>query len=118
MLFTFSLVTFAWIFFRANNIHDALYIVKNLFKGMGNITDFNYVMTSITSMALTKIQLLIAVGGIGLIEFMYILGRREGFFTWLSKRSVPLRWAFYFFLVNSAFWLAYSESVQFIYFQF
>ena len=28
---TFSLVTFAWIFFRANNLGDAWFIVRHLF---------------------------------------------------------------------------------------
>ncbi|MEP6615394.1 MAG: MBOAT family O-acyltransferase [Ginsengibacter sp.] len=31
MVFTFFLVTFAWIFFRANSIHDAFLIVHNIF---------------------------------------------------------------------------------------
>jgi hypothetical protein len=33
ILATFSLVTFAWIFFRATSRNDALYIVNHLFRG-------------------------------------------------------------------------------------
>ena len=33
ILTTFSLVTFAWIFFRASSLNDALYIVSHLFNG-------------------------------------------------------------------------------------
>ena len=33
MLTTFSLVTFAWIFFRAASLSDALYIVRHLVSG-------------------------------------------------------------------------------------
>lgn len=29
---TFNLVCFAWIFFRANNLHDAVYVVGNIFR--------------------------------------------------------------------------------------
>jgi len=36
--FTFNLVCFAWIFFRANSYADSIYIVKNLFNGFGNIS--------------------------------------------------------------------------------
>jgi alginate O-acetyltransferase complex protein AlgI len=32
-LVTFSIVTYLWIFFRANNISDALYIATNIFSG-------------------------------------------------------------------------------------
>ena len=32
VLITFLFVTFAWIFFRANNVRDAFYIIKKIFK--------------------------------------------------------------------------------------
>lgn len=31
---TFNLIAFAWIFFRANNLSDAVYVVNNLFTGI------------------------------------------------------------------------------------
>lgn len=31
MIWTFSIVCFAWIFFRANNVHDSFTIIRNLF---------------------------------------------------------------------------------------
>jgi len=37
---TFNLVCFAWIFFRANNASDAVYIVKNAFNVLGNYKIF------------------------------------------------------------------------------
>jgi len=43
IVLTFNLVCFAWIFFRANNIDDAFYIVKNITNGFNNI---GYVVTS------------------------------------------------------------------------
>jgi D-alanyl-lipoteichoic acid acyltransferase DltB (MBOAT superfamily) len=36
MLVTFILVNFAWIFFRANSLKDAFYVVSNLFTGLNN----------------------------------------------------------------------------------
>jgi len=36
---TFNLVTFAWIFFRANGIEDALYVIKNLLSALQNLTN-------------------------------------------------------------------------------
>jgi D-alanyl-lipoteichoic acid acyltransferase DltB (MBOAT superfamily) len=38
---TFNLVNFAWVFFRANNLGDALYVISNLFYGYkGLSSDF------------------------------------------------------------------------------
>src|SRR5205807_8719064 len=34
MLFTFALVCFAWIFFRAESVSDAFYVVNHLFQGL------------------------------------------------------------------------------------
>jgi D-alanyl-lipoteichoic acid acyltransferase DltB (MBOAT superfamily) len=36
-LFVFILVDFAWIFFRANNVSDAFYIIRNIFSFAGEI---------------------------------------------------------------------------------
>lgn len=52
---TFSLVCFSWIFFRANNLKDAFYIIGNLFSGMplqvlsiySNLSNFNFTKTII-----------------------------------------------------------------------
>ncbi|MBR1442389.1 MAG: MBOAT family protein, partial [Firmicutes bacterium] len=38
VIFTFILVAFAWIFFRANSTDDALYIITHLTDGIENIT--------------------------------------------------------------------------------
>ena len=34
--FTFNLVAFAWIFFRADNLSDAMYVVTHLTNGIGD----------------------------------------------------------------------------------
>src|SRR5690606_21430622 len=38
VLTVFVLVNFSWIFFRANNISDAVYIIQHSFTGLGNIS--------------------------------------------------------------------------------
>ncbi|MFT4032352.1 MAG: MBOAT family O-acyltransferase [Siphonobacter sp.] len=45
ILATFSLVTFAWIFFRANSVHDAFTLIDTLFSWRGwkvELDSFNY----------------------------------------------------------------------------
>lgn len=118
VFFTFSLVSFAWIFFRSNSINDAFYIISHLFTDLGKITNLEYLLSSISSMALTKFQLLIAVSGILLIEVVHLFERKGKAFEWLSDRPLLIRWAVYSILTTAAFWLAFSENKQFIYFQF
>jgi alginate O-acetyltransferase complex protein AlgI len=37
ILFTFSVVSLTWVFFRSNDLHDSMYIVKNIFNYNGYI---------------------------------------------------------------------------------
>lgn len=118
VVFTFSLVTFAWIFFRANSIEDAFYIIRHLFSDIRNITNVQYLVNSISSMALTKFQLIICIVGLITVEGVHLLQRKRNIIDWLSEKPVMARWAVYSVLVTVTFWLAFSENKQFIYFQF
>jgi hypothetical protein len=69
-------------------------------------------------MALTKFQLLIAIGGIITVEMVHIFERKRNAFEWLTHKPVLIRWAAYSLLLIATFWLAFSENNQFIYFQF
>lgn len=46
IVFTFSLVSFAWIFFRASNIHDAILIIKHIVTAQ-HPTSFQLMVTNI-----------------------------------------------------------------------
>jgi len=116
--FTFCLISFAWIFFRANSIKDAFYIVTHLFTGIGKITDVKYLVNSISNMALTKFQLIISVAGIIIIELVHLFQRKGSVFDRISEKPALIRWAAYSILIITTFWLAFSENKQFIYFQF
>ena len=81
---TFSLISFAWIFFRAENLHEATYIVRHLFTGQLFVN-----------------LPLIALGGIVLMEIVqYIQGERD-ISEILKNQSALLRWSAYLFI----FWL-------------
>lgn len=116
--FTFGMVSFAWIFFRANSINDAFYIVRHLFSDLGKATNFTYLINSISDMGLTKFQLLVATGGIVLIEVVHLFERKRNILGWLSSKPALVRWTAYSVLLIVTFWLAFSENNQFIYFQF
>ena len=57
-IITFILVAFAWLFFRANSVEDALYLLKTLFAFEGGISD------TLTNMGLDLSHIILVVSSI------------------------------------------------------
>lgn len=103
---TFLLTTFAWIFFRAESIHHALYYIKGI---------FTYELFSFPKMYSRQVIFLVLL--FFLIEW---LGREYNYAIegiGAKVKSKILRWSFYYFI--GVLILFYSGHQQgFIYFQF
>lgn len=118
MILTFILVTFAWIFFRANSFHDVKIILKNLFI-------YNpWILTdgSLYSLGLDSKEFIISIIGILVILAINNLEIRINVLEVLSKQNLVFRWTVYIFTILSiiiygVYGSGYSEQ-QFIYFQF
>ena len=109
IIITFTLIVFAWIFFRAKNVDEAINYISIIFSD----TLFKYPEFRFKTKAL--ITLILTV-----VFFVFEwFGRENDFalqkigFRWNSK----LRWLLYFILVFSIFYFAGKEQV-FIYFNF
>lgn len=117
-IFTFILVDFAWIFFRANSFSDAKIIIKNLFV-------FNpWIITNGDLLKLGLNQAEFIMGIIGIITVMIIdnKSRNSNLIKALGKQNLCFRWFVYLatmtiLLIFGVYGSGYSES-QFIYFQF
>lgn len=72
IIVTFLLITFAWIFFRANNFNDAIYIIKNMFN-----INFNNIKEQILSIGLDKYDLLITSISIIILFFFEIMNQKR-----------------------------------------
>lgn len=115
---TFFLIDFTWIFFRANNMADAMYIVKNLFS------DFSMWFTpGYFAMAMDKIGFYVNNGTVIFlcILFMFAIelweGKKE--LTERINNSIwPIRWTFYYGIIILIIFFGYFGKSQFIYFQF
>ena len=109
ILTTFFLICFSWIFFRANSLNDALYILKTIFYNPGTL----YVPTAdITSIYYSIIVVLMLLT----IEF-----KQEFFnniFTLRKNKITILRWLYYCVLIFIILYIGVFDSSQFIYFQF
>lgn len=106
---TFGLTTFAWIFFRAENIKQAFSYIKIIFS-----TSLLHIPTQFGGIHAIKTALIVIVFII--IEW---LGRRDQFaIEKITLKWQPiLRYAFYYAIIFSIFWFS-GDKQQFIYFQF
>mgnify|MGYP003667452434 FL=1 len=117
VLLTFGLVTFAWVFFRANTLADAGYIVKNLFTFNPEVI----LDGDIYKLGLVWREFKIAIIAILVLLGANILERKYNLLDLLRKQNLVIRWAFY--LVLTLYVLFYgvygsNEKAAFIYFQF
>ena len=120
---TFLLVTFSWIFFRADTFSEALYIIKHSVTDTGrNIQDLlSNVSKGIPfdlQLGLSKPQMLIGISGIILMEVIHLMQNRYHLSEWISSRPVYIRWSIYYTVILSIIFFGVYENRQFIYFQF
>ncbi|MEO8393181.1 MAG: MBOAT family O-acyltransferase [Chloroflexota bacterium] len=116
ILFTFALVTFAWIFFRANSLSDAIYIITHLFvsKGSGLTDPFAAGLLS------QQVEFALSCGLIALLIGVDVLIERSGFDALLKTRPFTVRWAAYYAAGAAVIFSGlYGTGAQiFIYFRF
>ncbi len=119
---TFTLISFAWIFFRAKTIGSALYIASHLGVGLthlgSQIRNLAFVKVNVI-MRLDKTEFLIAICSICLLVAIETLQQRVQLGEFLKQRPVWTRWAVYYAGVLAVvFFGAFNNSQEFIYFQF
>lgn len=111
---TFGLTAFAWIFFRARDLHHAASYIKSL--GIGLIHKSSYIETINFIYWKTGFPILFLIILFFIIEW---LGREQQYaIAQLGvKWHKPLRWAMYYGIILIIFYFGGKEQ-QFIYFQF
>jgi alginate O-acetyltransferase complex protein AlgI len=116
---TFVLVNIAWVFFRAVNIHDALYIVRKFTSVPGEMLQ---VVAShhIAFLNLPGIYnaILPGFGLIAFLEIAHIIQHKYDLEHTFSARPTFVRWSLYFGGQAALFFLGVYQDQQFIYFQF
>ncbi len=114
---TFSLVAFAWIFFRANSIDDALYIVKHLVTGLPEaILNYKTSFSDVSGMRMSEV--LTSLGLIAFLEFIHTIQRHVDISRWLNTTIRLVRWSIYVACILIILFYGVFSDKQFIYFQF
>ncbi|PHS09019.1 MAG: membrane-bound O-acyltransferase family protein [Kordia sp.] len=105
-ILTFSMVTLAWVFFRAENITEAFLFVERIF-----INDFNENVLFSSN----KYLLILLISVFSILTLLFI----EALFYMKNKMEVTLsgKWLL-FLIVMIAFFGAFKNHSEFIYFQF
>lgn len=109
ILITFCLASFAWIFFRAANFDDAMYIVTNIFRveTFSGLNLFKFSADMYLSFAL-----------VALLLFIEILEEKFHLSESLKLSPVAVRYSVYAAGIIAMMVLGVWKSADFIYFQF
>ncbi|MCL4117181.1 UNVERIFIED_CONTAM: hypothetical protein GTU68_045237 [Idotea baltica] len=107
---TFIVVCFAWVFFRANSVHDAFLILKQSFV-FSNSEGIYTAGIDAYNMNILLVSILILI----MFELTH---KRINLYHFLNNQSVVFRWSVYFFIIFSIFVFRELTIQEFIYFQF
>jgi len=109
---TFVLTCIAWVFFRAKDVHEAMYILTHMFRKSDNTSVF------ITNGKFTNQDFIFSVVLILFLSFVSFHQRNKSIIGYFLNKPVWLRYSVYLLLILSIFYLGVFEETQFIYFQF
>ena len=114
---TFFLVTFAWIFFRANNLPEAFLVIRNSLHGWSfpGLTASVHVLSRF---GLTFNEFLISVISLFLLMIADRLSEKTPVDLYILHRPVVLRWLIYYAILVAIIFYGVFEKRPFIYQQF
>ena len=118
VLVTFALVAYAWIFFRANTLGDAVFISQHLLSGWRGIDARQGATLLLDFSQHYRPELAVAAFGVFLMLLVEYFGRRRSLQAWVVAQPAAVRWAGYVGLTLLVLYLGVFNSTSFIYFQF
>ena len=118
VLVTFGLVTYAWIFFRANSLGDALFISQHLGKGWSTLNSRQLGTLLLDFSQHYRPELAMALFAVFVMLLVEYLGRNRSLQAWVATQPFGVRWAGYAGLTLLILYLGIFNSTSFIYFQF
>jgi D-alanyl-lipoteichoic acid acyltransferase DltB (MBOAT superfamily) len=116
---TFTLVSFAWIFFRAHNIHTVFYIISHIFSGIPEL--YNKLTSQqivFENLGLTMNDFIFSIVLIIFLETVHYFQHKINLSEYFINRPVYVRWGAYYTLIIAILFWGVFEDRQFIYFQF
>jgi alginate O-acetyltransferase complex protein AlgI len=115
IIVTFLIVSFSWIFFRANSISDAFYIITHLFTNISfNANSFGAKLVLMTNDIILSLILIV------FIVYMDILQEKKNktFLGFMADKGPAARIFFYLIILFIILLFGVFKNTTFIYFQF
>ncbi len=115
---TFILVCFAWVFFRADSLNGAIYVLKNMFSSLS--FSIVYLKQTAWGMGFTRFSFILCAALLVILIIIDYFNYKKPAETTLGQRNFFLRWGVYVMLgFVIIFCIMFtSQSQNFIYFQF
>ncbi len=114
-LVVFLLVAFAWTFFRAQSLSDAVYVLVHMFDGIGQSGYLSSVMDIFDLNVFGIVCLLIPI--VLLFVYDYVALKVDPIVI-ISKQKPVIRWVIYYVFVLFVLLFASFSAQEFVYFQF
>lgn len=109
---TFNLVSFALVFFRSNNLKDAVYLISNILYGKNGL-NAGFLLSQ------GRLELAITMGSIMMFAYLAVNIFSSNRINDFNRKTSFNRYLIYNILILMVFFLAnYSTKKTFIYFQF
>jgi alginate O-acetyltransferase complex protein AlgI len=116
---TFLLVAFAWIFFRARNIHSALFFIKSMIVGLPHLfRSLIHNQPIVEDMGVSHFDFVFSLFLILFLELVQYVQFKRNISEIFIKQHIAIRWTIYYGLILAVIFLGVFENRQFIYFQF
>lgn len=113
-LYVFIFWCFSLIFFRAQNMADAWYVLRQLFTA----PEHGWLLATKLVYVNMEYEFAIVLVGIAIIELVHFVERKGDIVTIVRKQKTVFRWMIYIALVVSILLFATYGATEFIYFQF
>lgn len=103
----FAFCSVAWVFFRANSIKDAIYVLSHMFTGISQGKHYFGNAIGLGYFECAKIALM--VGILSLFDFFPL---KTDVIRWIGNRGMLFRWVIYMVLVIIIYLFAHVEVVH------
>ena len=124
IIITFSLICVGWIFFRANSLADAFYIIQDVFLNFTDVlVSFSKVGSGNNILQLNELGInfdvfVISVLSILFLVFIHFVQEHVKVRQFLSEKAIYIRWPVYIVIIFAILLFGIFEEKEFIYFQF
>jgi D-alanyl-lipoteichoic acid acyltransferase DltB (MBOAT superfamily) len=118
---TFLLVTLAWVFFRANTVDDAFYIIKKIPSFLSELSLLKQGWKEFYKASCSTLPLMTILWSgvcITFLEFVHNIQSKRSPENFFRQQPLLVRWAIYYFFVFCILYFGVFENKDFIYFQF